>query len=144
MLRVSPRTLAEIPIELEEASPGKIVTIRDLFFLGGQAVLLPKSEPELPKILRFMQINPHLKIEIAGHVNVPNAPPVLETSTNWDLSERRAKLIYDFLLENGIPIEQLTYQAYGNHEMKYPRARSESEMVFNRRVEIRILEVMKM
>ncbi len=81
-----------------------------------------------------------LKIEIAGHVNHPNLPPVSETSWEYKLSVARAKLVHDYLLENGIPQNRIIYKGYGNWEMRFPHARTEEQMALNRRVEIRILE----
>jgi flagellar motor protein MotB len=86
-----------------------------------------------------MEINPHLIIEIAGHVNVPNQPPISKENPSWDLSLRRAKMVYDYLIEEGIPAEQLSYKPYGNHEMRFPDARSEIKQAANRRVEIRVI-----
>jgi len=142
MIKISPTTKQELNFELAPATEGEIATIKNLFYVGNEAILLPGSQPELPKILRFMQINTHLKVEIAGHVNFPNRPPVTKETPEWDLSVRRAKMVYDYLLENDIPAEQLTYKGYGNHEMVYPKATTEVDQAANRRVEIRILEVL--
>ncbi|WP_367388736.1 OmpA family protein [Lewinella sp. LCG006] len=142
MIKISPTTKQDLNFELAPATEGEVATIKNLFYVGNEAILLPGSQPELPKILRFMQINTHLKVEIAGHVNYPNRPPVTQETPEWDLSVRRAKMVYDYLIENNIPSEQLSYKGYGNHEMVYPKATSEIEQAANRRVEIRILEVL--
>ena len=52
-------------------------------------------------------------------------------------------MVYDYLIENGVPEKQLSYQGYGNHEMRFPRATSETRQAANRRVEIRILGVVE-
>jgi outer membrane protein OmpA-like peptidoglycan-associated protein len=124
---------------LPSAKAGETADISNLYFVGNQAVLLPKSRPELAKVLRFMQVNPHLKIEIAGHINRPNSPPVPKDSWNWQLSEARAKVVYDFLIQNEIDSSRISYQGYGNTEMRFPYARSEREQSLNRRVEIKVL-----
>lgn len=142
MLKMRPKTIAELKIELTPAKPGAVADIEELFFVGNQAILLPRSEDVPPKILRFMQINPHLQVEIAGHVNYPNLPPVKEDTFEWDLSVRRAKLIYDYLINHGVPAEQLKYRGYGNHEMRFPNARTAQDQEANRRVEIRVLGTM--
>ncbi len=129
-----------LTIEVTEAKKGDAVAIKDLFFYGSQAVLLPISEPQLPKVLRFMEINPDLKIEIGGHVNFPNRPPVTEESWEYDLSVRRAKLVYEYLLENGISEGRVQFKGYGNYEMRYPKATTEKQQSLNRRVEIKVVE----
>lgn len=126
-------------IKLPPAKAGEAVDIRNLYFVGNQPVLLDRSLPELPKLLRFLQLNPDMKIEIAGHINRPNTMPVTKETTHFKLSENRAKTVYDYLIENGIPASQVSYKGYGNSEMRYPTARTEREQELNRRVEIRIL-----
>lgn len=140
MLKVTPTSTQDLTFPLPPVKEGEKVDIKNLFFVGNQAILLERSEPEMPKILKFMRINPEIKIEIAGHINRPNALPVTKDSWDYDLSVRRALLVYNFLLENGIDKERITYKGYGNWEMRYPRATSAVEQEANRRVEIRILE----
>ena len=125
-------------IQLPSAKAGEKAILRDLFFVGNQAVLLKVSEPELPKVLKFMQINPDLSIEVAGHINHPNLEPEKLAKWEWDLSVDRAKLVYDYLLKNGIAAERMTYQGYGNKEMLFPKGGTEEQQQQNRRVEIRV------
>lgn len=127
-------------IVLPPAKVGETAILRDLFFVGDEAILLKVSEPELPKILKFMQINPGLKVEIAGHINGPGLIMKEEPLWRQSLSERRAKLIYDYLLKNGIPAERMSYKGYMNTQMLFPRPKSEKEAEQNRRVEIRIVD----
>ncbi len=129
-----------VQLLLKPALVGESADIENLFFVGNQATLLEKSRPELPKLLRFMQLSPKMKIEIAGHVNFPNRPPVARESFEYKLSVERAKIVYDYLLNNGIQADRISYQGYGNFEMRYPYAVSESQQQQNRRVEIRILQ----
>lgn len=140
MLKAQAGKMPPLEVELPPAKAGEIADIKDLFYVGNQAVLLKKSEPILPKILAFMQVNPNMKIEIAGHVNVPNRPRVSKDSWEFDLSVNRAKLVYDYLIKNGIEADRVSYQGYGNYEMRFPRAISEDKQAQNRRVEIRVLE----
>ena len=87
-----------------------------------------------------MQLSPKMKIEIAGHVNFPNRPPVVEESFEYKLSVARAKMVYEFLLKNGIEEDRISFKGYGNWEMRFPNAISEQQQAQNRRVEIRVLE----
>jgi len=143
MLKVIPNELQKLEIPLKPVRSGASVDMKNMYFYGSRAILLERSEPELPKLLKFMQINPKVKIEIAGHVNVPNQPPISEESPSYRLSVARALLIYNYLLENNVPSERLTYEGYGNWEMRFPKATSEREQQLNRRVEIKVLETGK-
>jgi outer membrane protein OmpA-like peptidoglycan-associated protein len=128
--------MPELLLELPAATRGAAMDIPNLYFFGNQAVLLPKSIPELPKIKRFLEMNPNVAVEIAGHVNYPNQPPVMKSSWEWDLSVRRARFVYTWLVDNGIAADRLTYRGYGNHQMRFPNATREEEMSQNRRVEV--------
>lgn len=128
----------KIPLELVEK--GKSLNLNNLYFVGDQAILLPKSEPELPKILRFMQSNPYMVIEIAGHINKPNEPKVAENTSHFRLSVNRAKMVHDYLLSNGISEERISFAGYGNWEMVFPKAISQKHQALNRRVELKVLE----
>ena len=125
---------------LPPAKVGETAVLRDLFFVGDEDVLLQVSEPELPKILKFMQINPDLKIEIGGHINGPGL--IMENEPAWrrSLSERRAKTVYQYLLKHGIPAERMTCKGYMNTRMLFPKPNGEKEAEQNRRVEIKIID----
>jgi len=135
------RRMREQPAELTlvPAKTGEKAAINNLFFVGNQAILLKSSEPELPKVLKFMQINPNIQVEIAGHINQPGMAPEALEKWEWELSVNRAKLVYDYLLKNGIAAARMTYKGYGNTEMLFPhRGASAEEQEQNRRVEIRV------
>jgi len=127
-----------LPIEV-----GEKVAIKNLYFVGNKAVLLPKSKPELPKVLKFMQLNPAIKIEIAGHINAPFRSRKQLQKGEWTLSVNRAKTIYDYLLANKIEEDRITFKGYGNSQMVFPEARSLKDQAANRRVEIRVLDTGK-
>ncbi len=139
MLKVLPGKPILVQTEMKRAEKGEKAEIKNLYYVGDQAVLLENSKPELPKVLRFVQLNPSLNIEIAGHVNYPNRPPTGKESWEFKLSEARAKMVYDYLLENGIPKSRVSWKGYGNWEMVLPKATLESDQAKNRRVEIRVL-----
>lgn len=140
MLKIDAQKMEALEIELPKAAVGASVDIKNLYFVGNQAVLLEPSKKELPKLLTFLQINPEIKVEIAGHINRPFQAPVPENSWNFELSVRRAQTVYNYLRRNGIPSDRISYKGYGNSQMRFPRARSEKEQALNRRVEIKVLE----
>lgn len=138
--KVEPGKKNNQDVALQKVEPGAAIDIKNFYFVGNQAVLLPRSEPELPKLLKFMEINDDIKIEIAGHINKPNEAPVTVGSEYFDLSLRRAKLVYDYLITSGVAAERMEFRGYGNWQMRFPRAYTSKEQELNRRVEIRILE----
>ncbi|MEZ5041976.1 MAG: OmpA family protein [Saprospiraceae bacterium] len=129
-----------LDILMPPAAPGKAASIPNLLFVGDKAVLLPESEKVLPQVYAFMKLNPTFVIEIGGHINRPNQPRVARDSWHFELSQDRAKVVYDYLLANGIAAKRLSYKGYGNWEMPYPKAKSANEQQQNRRVEIRVVD----
>ncbi|MBP6184398.1 MAG: OmpA family protein [Saprospiraceae bacterium] len=129
----------EFTLPLKIAKPGEKADIDQLFFLGNQAILTKASEPILPNLFHFMTLNPKLSIEIAGHVNVPNVPPVDQSTLEFQLSVDRAKMVYDYLIKRGISKKRMRFKGYGNSEMRYPFAITNPHQALNRRVEIRIV-----
>jgi len=143
MMKVSPGIkLPSLDFKLPPADIGEIATIKDLFFVGNQAVLLPKSKPILPKVLLFMQVNDSIKIEIGGHVNFPHGHVSFVKAGQFEqeLSDKRAQLVYNYLLDNGISADRVAWKGYSNTQMKFPRAKQEKQMAQNRRVEIKVVE----
>lgn len=138
-LKIKLDPMPPLQFELPKAEVGAAIDIPNLYFYGNKDILLPRSAPELPKIQRFLEMNPGIQVEIAGHVNYPNQPPVTQNTFEWKLSVRRAQRVYEWLMDHRIPEEQITYQGYGNHQMRFPHARSERDQSLNRRVEIKVI-----
>lgn len=132
-----------LTIPLKPVRVGASVDLSNFYFVGGRAILLDRSKPELPKLLKFMRLNPFVQIEIAGHINYPNRPRVSKNSDNFDLSVRRARLVHDYLLDNGVEQIRLTYKGYGNWEMRFPKAKTALQQSLNRRVEIKVTGMRK-
>jgi len=139
------KTRADIMLHmaLPAAAPGKVAEIPDLLFVGDKAVLLPESERILPMVFGFMKLNPDLVIEIGGHIKSPNQPPVSRESWHYQLSRDRAKVIYDYLLQNEVDPRRISYKGYGNWKMLFPKAKSRRDQQQNRRVEIRVTGTME-
>lgn len=127
-----------ISFSLERAVLGQKMALNDLFFQRGTAVLLPASESALSGLLSFMAYNDNLSIEIGGHINKPNQAPVSKNSSSFQLSEDRAKVVYQYLVDHGIGPDRLTYKGYGNAEMIHPRASNPIQAQMNRRVELTV------
>ena len=136
------RLLPDLPIlktKLLRIEPGAILELKEFYFIGGSPRLVPKSVPQLQRLLRTLELSYTARIEIVGHVNVPNRPRVGKQSADFQLSVARARTVYDYLLENGISEDRLEFKGMGNWEMVYPEARSAKQQARNRRVEVRVL-----
>jgi outer membrane protein OmpA-like peptidoglycan-associated protein len=130
----------DLPIEsiaLQKITPGAKVSLQNLYFVGDQAVLLPESRPELANLLRFVRMNPKLKLEIGGHVNGPGS---YKGDEKWyyNLADERAKTIKKFLVDQGFSGDNYRAVSYSNTQMVIPNPQTESEAKMNRRVEIKV------
>jgi outer membrane protein OmpA-like peptidoglycan-associated protein/tetratricopeptide (TPR) repeat protein len=120
-------------IKLQQPKPGEKVVLRNIFFDVNKFDLKPESTPELTRLVALLKNQPTLKIEISGHTDSSG-----DKKANQLLSENRAKSVKDFLVQNGIQADRITYKGYGDAR---PVASNESEegRAQNRRTEFTIL-----
>ena len=132
-----------VTLELQPLVAGGNIVLENILFFGDQARILPESLPSLDMLLRTMNENPHMVIEIEGHVNCPSTMSSCETAqmqqSNQRLSEERAKAVMQYLISKGMAANRLSAVGYGATRQLFPHANSETQMRQNRRVEIRIL-----
>jgi len=127
-------------ITLQKIVAGKHLVLEKIYFYGNQAIFLPESQPALESLLKTMNDNPDLHIQVQGHVNWPyNDVVKADTAYVQNLSNNRAKAVYDYLVQNGISSDRLSYKGFGNRAMVFPYATTEAEMKKNRRVEILVI-----
>jgi len=122
---------------IDNIKVGQNITLENIYFEGGTPNILRSSSDALVGLFAFLEKNKTVTIEIQGHVNGPNEPLDINYSNN--LGYRRARAVYEYLIEKKIDKNRLTYKGYGNTMMIYPNASTEEEMAKNRRVEILIL-----
>src|SRR5690606_4121708 len=92
-----------------------------------------KSKTELDKIILFLQQNSKVTIEFGGHTD-----DVGSDKDNLELSFKRAKSVYDYILSKGIPVTRLKYKGYGETQPLIPNTSDENRRM-NRRIEFKIL-----
>lgn len=122
-----------IDIELEKVIAGSVAVLNNIFFDVDKYELKEKSGPELLKIIRFLKENPRVRVEIGGHTDNSGA-----ATHNRELSEKRARSVYEFLISHGIDKRRLEPRGYGPDR---PISGNETEAgrQKNRRIEFRIL-----
>lgn len=108
---------------------GDKVRIPNLNFVGNQPIPMPASFQSLEDLLRVMQKYPDLRIELHGHVCCGN---------DHELSVERAKMVYGFLVGNGIDASRMSYEGFSNTQPLFPE-RTDKEKALNRRVEVYVI-----
>ncbi len=119
-------------ISLQPTDVGTVVTLKNVFFDFDRSELKPESFVELNKLADYLKKNA-IRIEIGGHTDDQGSEEY-----NDRLSENRAKAVYDYLIQKGIPAERLQYKGYG---MRLPVADNSTEegRAANRRTEFKIV-----
>ncbi len=79
--------------------------LRNVFFATDSSELMPESQAELNRLANLLLQNPNMQIEIAGHTDNQG-----NDDYNFDLSLKRAKAVYDYLLNNIIEPQRITYK----------------------------------
>lgn len=121
---------------------GNNIVLKNIIFEGGTPTFKPESDEALKDLLSIMREYPNLKIEIQGHIccQSANDPDGYDyVNDNNKLSENRARAVYEFLRDNGIETNRMTYKGFGSRYKLYPLERTSYEQSQNRRVEIKII-----
>ncbi|MCS7004881.1 MAG: OmpA family protein [Cytophagales bacterium] len=125
--------LVEKDVLMKKAEIGTKVILRNIFFDTDKATLRPESKYELDRLIKLLVENPRLKIEISGHTdNQGNA------AYNQKLSERRAKAVVDYLVNENVEPHRLTYAGYGLTQPIADNKTPEGRQL-NRRTEFKII-----
>ncbi len=116
------------PIEKNEA-----IRLNNIFFEFGLATLKEESFPELNRLIKLLNDNPDIQIEISGHTD-----NVGSDEDNLKLSQDRASAVVDYLSSNGISKNRLTPKGYGESKPISTNDTEEGKQL-NRRVEFTVI-----
>lgn len=120
-------------IALLPVQENALVVLNNLFFDLNKYELRPESITELMEVVKFMQLNGAVKVEIGGHTdNTGNE------SYNQQLSEKRAGAVAEFLISNKIAPSRIQIRGYGSKKPQKPNDSDENRQQ-NRRIEFKIL-----
>jgi len=120
-------------IPLKPIRVGETVILKNIFFDTDKYSLKEESFTELEKLIRMLQKNPKLRIEISGHTDNAGTP-----EHNLELSANRAKTVYEYLVGHGITKERMTWAGYGLTR-PIDLNTTEAGRANNRRTEFRVI-----
>jgi OmpA-OmpF porin, OOP family len=123
-----------VDVDLEKVKKGSTVILSNIFFDVDKYELKEKSFGELRKVVRFLNDNPAQIIEVSGHTDNTGS-----REYNLQLSEKRAKAVYRYIVENGIPPNRVILKGYGPDKPIMDNT-SEEGRKFNRRIEFAIVK----
>jgi outer membrane protein OmpA-like peptidoglycan-associated protein len=147
--------VVNVPFELVRLQKGDKAIMFNVYFYKDAAVMRPESRYEVNSLLDMMNENADYKIMIHGHTNGNAAGKIISMGTSKNffqlnadnkegrgsakkLSEERAMLMKQFLIENGVKADRIQVKAWGGNQPIYEVDHASAHA--NVRVEIEILE----
>ena len=97
-----------VDIYLDPVEKGRETVLNNIFFDTDKYEIKERSEPELRKVITFLQENPDIRITINGHTD-----NVGTDDYNQTLSTNRAQAVYEYLAKAGIATDRLAFRGYG-------------------------------
>jgi OmpA-OmpF porin, OOP family len=92
-----------------DGCPVKVaIDLRGVNFEFDKDRLLPESIAILDKAVEVLKAYPDIRVEVGGHTD-----SIGTDAYNMGLSDRRAKVVYDYLTANGIASDRLGPKGYG-------------------------------
>ncbi|NOT76127.1 MAG: OmpA family protein [Cyclobacteriaceae bacterium] len=123
-----------VDVYLEPVEMGATAVLNNLFFDLNKYELKDKSITELDKIIRFLNENPTIRVEISGHTDNAGTP-----AYNLQLSQKRAQSVSDYLSTHGIEARRLLQKGFGATKPLKPNDSEENRQI-NRRIEFRVVK----
>jgi len=136
MVDLSQRTYDEVVVKnflLDRVEVGAKVILKNIYFEFGKSNLKPESYAGLDNVVKLLQSNETIRIEISGHTD-----NIGSLKTNTKLSTDRAKAVVDYLVKKGIPASRLEYKGYAFSQPIAPN-NTDAGRAQNRRVEFKVL-----
>ena len=120
---------------VDDLTVGTVVQLVNIQFEFGSAALTENSEEGVVMLKAFLESHPELDVELAGHTD-----NVGSDAYNFKLSQERAEVVRQALIDKGVASERLTAKGYGSTKPRYPNDTDEHRAL-NRRTEMIVKEV---
>lgn len=127
------QNVKDLKIEMVPVTSGEEFVFENIFFDFDKYALKEESMSSLKRLLKFLQENPNVNIEISGHTD-----NVGSKAYNLKLSLDRAKSVQDYLVENGMHPGRVLVLGKGDRVPMVPNTNPKNQAL-NRRITIKIL-----
>lgn len=107
-----------------------------LYFVPDKATLQAQSLDYIQEVAEKLRTYSTGTFEIVGHANYQSKLDSTKLQDIYSLSAKRAKLVYDYLLDYGIPPQRMTYRGVGNSLPRFPHPVNDEERRKNMVVQI--------
>jgi peptidoglycan-associated lipoprotein len=89
------------------------VVVENIFYAFDQATLRPESKEALDELIKMLNDNPNVTVEMGAHTDRKGA-----AAYNEALAQRRAQSVVDYLITGGIDRDRLEAKGYGKNVPK--------------------------
>ena len=107
------KTSEEHVLQFPLANISAPVLIENIFYDFNKATLRPESATALDELVRLLNENPNVTIELSAHTDCRGSDQYNEA-----LSQRRAESVVNYLIQHGIASDRLTPKGYGEGKPK--------------------------
>ena len=111
-----------------------VLQLRNIQFEYNSFLLTSSSIPQLDQLVKLMQINPTLRIELSAHTDDQGSDQY-----NNQLSTKRGEAVAEYLTAQGIESSRVEAKGYGKRKPLVPND-SEENRALNRRVEFKVID----
>lgn len=111
------------------------VELENVYFVPDHAIVTGESLPYIQQLANRLK---HItgKFEIIGHINYQSRFDSSHLTDLYALSEQRAKVVYDYLVQYGVPAARLSYRGVGNSMPVYAEPLNDEQKRKNMRVQL--------
>ncbi len=120
-------------VDLKKVEVGQSIVLKNIFFDFDKATIRPESANELERLIKLLNENPTLKIELGSHTDSKGSDDY-----NQKLSQSRSQSVVLYLISKAISTDRLVAKGYGE---TVPVATNDTDAgrQENRRTEFKIL-----
>lgn len=103
----------EFEVEITLTSTDKPIELPNIFYDYDSWGLRPESMAALDRLVEILNENPTIVIELGAHTDSRGS-----LDYNYELSQKRAQSVVNYLIERGIPTERLKAKGYAQSQPK--------------------------
>ncbi len=123
--------IAQLPaVEAPALKADSLIMLSDVLFGTNSSTLKSEHFQDLASVIDFMVAHPSVVIKVSGHTDNTGSE-----AHNKTLSYKRAEVVAEYLIDNGVPIDRVTFEGLGSSKPLMPNG-TEAGRRKNRRVEL--------
>lgn len=131
-----------VTIQLEKIVINKPIRLDNIYYDYNKWNIRPDAAVELDKLVKIMQDNPKIRIELSSHTDCRGSDKY-----NMTLSQKRAQSAVDYIVSKGISKDRIYAKGYGESKPLNKCVNgvkcTEEEYQWNRRTEFKVVEILQ-